>query len=164
MKELARVTVGLPQVRERLEAVLTKEVAILPQSSAAVADQITLNADKLPHHNVIAQPQFQFLPRALKSVDLQLNVLLERELDKSRKMQELLQGWSASDAESRLLTSSQEFSALISKLDNKYNILNFDQSAFVDRLRKTQTALNEEVSRILLQRFGFKGLTLDTLE
>lgn len=36
------------------------------------------------HHNVIAQPHFPFLPKALKVEQIQLNQELQRELDKIR--------------------------------------------------------------------------------
>lgn len=38
------------------------------------------------------------------------------------------------------------------------------QVSTFDRLRKTQTALNEEAAQVVLDRFGIKGVTLDNLE
>jgi hypothetical protein len=34
----------------------------------------------------------------------------------------------------------------------------------IDRLKKTQEAINQEASRAVLERFGIKGVTLDNIE
>ena len=38
------------------------------------------------------------------------------------------------------------------------------QVSTIDRLQKTQVALNEEASRAIMERFGFKGISLDNIE
>ena len=99
-------------MQEKLEEVLTREIAI--ESSERVADQITPLSAPIAHHNVLAQPQFQFLPKALKASDLQTNITLSKELAKTRQLRDLLS--SSFDNESRLLSSAHEFDALLSNL------------------------------------------------
>lgn len=71
MKELARISLGLSNkhIQERLEEVLSREIAIAPnlnESSALNLNDLAIH-ERAVHHNVLAQPHFQFLPRALKA-------------------------------------------------------------------------------------------------
>lgn len=77
MKEFARLTLQFPDISNRLEAVLSKEIAIVPSGSYFVADAIKQQPiNYLPHHNVMAHARFQFLPLAMKTEELQKNVSL----------------------------------------------------------------------------------------
>lgn len=109
---------------------------------------------------MLAQPQFQFLPRALKAQEMAGNVQLQGELQKLNQLRELLQSGNSA-VESRLLSSSQEFFALMKQIDGSDEL---SKVSTFDRLRKTQTALNEEAAQIVLDRFGVKGVSLDNLE
>lgn len=81
MKELARITLALPAdqqyLQQRLEEALSGEVAILKTQNLVDALPLAYkSAQNTVHHNVLAQPQFQFLPRALKAQELATNVQL----------------------------------------------------------------------------------------
>ncbi len=77
MKEFARITLQFPEISHRLESVLSKEIAIVPSGSSFVIDSIKQQPKNyLPHHNVLAQAKFQFLPLSLKTEELQTNVSL----------------------------------------------------------------------------------------
>jgi hypothetical protein len=43
-------------------------------------------------------------------------------------------------------------------------ILADNHLSVIDRLKKTQEAINQEASRAVLERFGIKGVTLDNIE
>lgn len=64
MKEYARITHdALPEIASRLESLLSKEIAIVPNGNSYLVDSfIQKPKDYLPHHNVLAQPRFQFMP------------------------------------------------------------------------------------------------------
>lgn len=71
MKEFARITLSLPEISQRLESLLSKEIAIVPNGASYVVDNFKqAPKDYLPHHNVLAQPRFQFLPLVRKQQEL----------------------------------------------------------------------------------------------
>lgn len=113
MKEFARISMGIPHLQAKLEEVLTREIAIVGEQGR-VADQVKPLSTPIAHHNVLAQPHFQFLPKALKAQELQTNIALSKELAKTRQLRDLLS--SSFDNESRLLSSTHEFEALLNKL------------------------------------------------
>lgn len=77
MKEFARLTLQFPEISNRLESLLSKEIAIVPSGSSFVVNSIKQQPKNyLPHHNVMAQARFQFLPISLKNEELQTNVSL----------------------------------------------------------------------------------------
>lgn len=162
MREFARITLEIPHVRARLEEVLSREIAVTNTPSAQQPQ-----TQQQPHYNVLAQTTFQFKTLAEKAEDLQLNVKLMQEREKVRELKELIESAAVkSDVEARLLSSSQEFFNIVSQIDsaNIPGIQPLTDVSLLSRLQKTQTALNEEATRTLLERFGIKGLTLDTVE
>jgi hypothetical protein len=158
MKELARITLTLPnsQLRERLESVLSKEVVISTGS-----DNSAITATDLPyktsnpavHHNVLAKADFQFMSRALKQEEIKTNISLEKELEKVKQLQALLQTTAkgqSSELETRLLGSAVEFFRFVQEVDSssypKASEMLQDTASFslFERLKKTSLALNEE--------------------
>jgi hypothetical protein len=50
---------------------LSKEIAIVPNGASYIVDNFKQTPkDYLPHHNVLAQPRFQFLPLVRKQQEL----------------------------------------------------------------------------------------------
>jgi hypothetical protein len=68
--------------------------------------------------------------------------------------------------ESRLLASTAEFFKIVEEIDRQQfeGLQLLTQVSTIDRLQKTQLALNEEASRAIMERFGFKGISLDNIE
>jgi hypothetical protein len=119
MKELARITLSLkntaPALSSRLEELLSREIAITTNKETyyqAVSPQ-----DYAPHHNVLAQARFQFLPLAEKRIELKKNVAYQQDLDRIRQLRDLLQQTGNAELESKLLGSSQEFYKLCEEID-----------------------------------------------
>ena len=69
--------------------------------------------------------------------------------------------------ESRLLSSTAEFFKIVEEIDAHHfeGVQALTEVSVIDRLQKTQLALNQEAQRALLHRFGFKGgINLDNIE
>ena len=68
--------------------------------------------------------------------------------------------------ESRLLSSTAEFFKIVEEIDAYHfeGVQPLTQVSVIDRLQKTQLALNEEATRSIMERFGFKGINLDNIE
>lgn len=77
-------------------------------------------------------------------------------------MRDLLQH--SFENEARLLSSTREFESIVEKLADLDYIDGIGNQSFVNRLIKSQFALNEEVAKIMLTRFGLPKLTLDNIE
>lgn len=114
----------------------------------------------------MAQAQFQFLPKVEKAQELQANIDLQKELDKVRFLKNLLATNQSELIESRLLSSTAEFFRVVQEIDSQHieGVQPLTQVAIINRLQKTQLALNEESSRTMMERFGFKGISLDNIE
>ena len=86
MKEFARITLSLkkshPVLSHRLEEILSREIAITTGKDTYY--QPLTSQDYTPHHNVLAQPRFQFLPLAEKAIELKKNIAYQQDLDKTR--------------------------------------------------------------------------------
>ena len=101
------------------------------------------------HHNTLAQAKFAYLPASLKAEQVDLNKELQRELAKIREIRDLLNS-AQNDAglEARLLSSSQEFTAIVKeidtfeKVDREYGHKISRDEGFVHRLEKTRLAIN----------------------
>lgn len=87
-------------------------------------------------------------------------------MDKVRYLKDLLATNQSELIESRLLSSTAEFFKIVEEIDSQHfeGLQLLTQVSTIDRLQKTQLALNEEASRAILERFGFKGVTLDNIE
>lgn len=68
--------------------------------------------------------------------------------------------------ESRLLSSTAEFFKIVDEIDAHHfeGVQALTEVSVINRLQKTQLALNQEAQRALLHRFGFKGINLDNIE
>jgi hypothetical protein len=68
--------------------------------------------------------------------------------------------------ESRLLSSTAEFFKIVDEIDTHHfeGVQALTEVSVINRLQKTQLALNQEAQRALLHRFGFKGINLDNIE
>jgi hypothetical protein len=93
-------------------------------------------------------------------------VSLQQDLDKVRYLKDLLATNQSELVESRLLSSTAEFFKIVEEIDSKQfdGLQLLTQVSTIDRLQKTQMALNEEASRAIMERFGFKGISLDNIE
>lgn len=95
MKELARITIGMGaqgrHMQSRLEEALGKEIAIGNTEANLWVDQ-NLKVDKVKTFSpeVLAQPEWQFMPRSYKAEKVQENLNLQNELVKLRSLQDLL--------------------------------------------------------------------------
>ena len=68
--------------------------------------------------------------------------------------------------EARILNNSEEFFKIVEEIDGSKegNIQNVASISIIDRLKKTQLALNQEAQKAVLERFGIKNVSLDNLE
>ena len=68
MKELARILIDLPHshLKDTLEYGLSKEVCITSSYSSVIDHLEYKNVEHEFHHNVLAMPEFQFMPRSYK--------------------------------------------------------------------------------------------------
>ena len=68
--------------------------------------------------------------------------------------------------ESRLLSSTSEFFKLVEEIDRQHfdGVQTLTTVSTIDRLKKTQAALNEEAKRALIERYGFANVQLENIE
>jgi hypothetical protein len=102
----------------------------------------------------------------MKKEELQTNVALQQSLDDTRRIVDFLESNQSAELESRLLSSTSEFFKLVEEIDRQHfdGVQTLTTVSTIDRLRKTQAALNEEAKRALIERYGFANVQLENIE
>ena len=96
MRSFAKICVDLPDegnIAKKLEGVLNADVAICDSDKAQVfkPKDYSRNADyQTVHPNVIAQPDFPFLPAGVKIARIEEYNRMKSELRKTRDVREML--------------------------------------------------------------------------
>lgn len=72
------------------------------------------------HHNVLAQPNFQFLPKGGKLAKLEDYATMKKDLAKVREIREMLENAKNDDAlYSKLLSNTKEFFSILKEVENE---------------------------------------------
>lgn len=155
----------------RLEEALSREIVIITnRDKDTVLEQgvdKSYKNDKIElHENVLAQAKFSFLPRAYKVEEIEQYKNLEREMQKTKAIRDMLENAATLRdpvLQNRLMSSSQEFLNILNELDGSLDKRNEDLNlgdffGTYDRIKKTSSILNEETRRIILERYGIQGV------
>lgn len=111
-------------IARKLEGVLNSEVAISDPAKSPRVFQPTQTDDKpiedyqSVHPNVLAQPDFRYLPAGLKIARVEEYYRINRELAKTREVRNMLRLAEQDSTQRRLMADPSELQKIVDHLDS----------------------------------------------
>lgn len=177
MRQFARICHGFnvidrSDIADTLEETLNAEVSIAGPTKSPTFKVSTLSADdyQTVHPNVIAKPQFPFLPASYKLQRITSYHALKDELDKVKQLKNTLTSLARHDGalKERIQGSIKEYSELVEMLDADSNLFSTDalvgNNPAIQRFKKTSSVLNELIGSIFREGLAIEGIDYDNIE
>mmetsp|Transcript_28549 Transcript_28549/g.38081 ORF Transcript_28549/g.38081 Transcript_28549/m.38081 type:complete len:184 (-) Transcript_28549:2085-2636(-) len=120
------------------------------------------------HPNVLAQPDFNFLPAGLKIARVEEYHRLKAELSKTRETRQVLERADQDSTQSRLMSRPSELSGIVEHLDadpvTSQEHGKFSDLWFINRMKKISGSVDGLVSKITGEDLGVSGLDWENVE
>lgn len=167
MRKFARVCVNVDDggdIAKRLEGVLNSEIAIADPKVSKRAftptytDDAALEDYQTVDPNIIAQPDFPYLPAGLKIARIEEYHRLNRELEKTKEVRQALEGAEDSDLQRHLMRSQKELDSIIEHLDADPKTTKehgkFGDLWFMSRQKKIAGSIDGLVAKLARENYG----------
>lgn len=161
MKEFASILIedkNIPtHVVNNLQRVLNVEIALPKQRDSRLPAE---ERSKQIPDKLIAQPDFPYIPAAMKLQKIDEYQALISALQRSREIRALLQNQGAS------MMMFGEFFDILKEADKESSDMgmSFENHHVFSRLNKTHVALNNKMEQIFFEQYNIKGITIDNIE
>ena len=166
MRKFAKICTEIQDdgvIAKRLEGVLNTEVAICDPAKAEVfkpKDFSKKEDYQTVHPDLIAQPDFQFLPAGMKIARIEEYERMKTELRKTREMREMLQDADkeGSHVQRRLMNSPQQFDQILEHIDadplTTKEHGKISDLWYFERMKKVSGSVDGLIQKIIGEDFG----------